>query len=219
MRHAIVLLVLFATASLCQATTALRVSVEQMAKRADIVVRARCVSSEARFTADRSTIETYVSLKTLEVLGGEAPATLTVLCRGGRVGKSALRVTGQPTFKADEEVVLFIRKAPKGILRVLGWCQGKFRIVRDAEAGTVTASQELSGLCFFRPDGDEPRRSLKPDVLPLEDLVKRIKAARTPPPTKDGEASGETEKPADGEVTPPKGDGEKPERAPPAEDR
>jgi hypothetical protein len=169
------LLCLLATSN-APAATAIRASIEQLA-------------AEAAFTEDRSPIETRVGFSVLEVIAGTVGTDLTVLCAGGRVGDCALRVRGQPTFSPDEEAVLFLRRDSHGDWRVLGWSQGKFRIVRDPERGTATAIQDLTGLCFVGPAEGAPV-ARGPERLPLDDLTSRVLAARTPvtaPPGEKGE--------------------------------
>jgi hypothetical protein len=201
-----ILLCLLVTSA--SAATAVRASIEQLSTTADAVVRVRCVESEAAFSADRSTIETKVRLSVLETVAGSVAEEITVVCRGGRVGEAVLRVRGQPTFSRDEESILFLRRDRRGAWRVLGWSQGKFRIDRDGETGTVRAIQDLTGLCFARPS-DGTRISVKPDVLPLNDLLKRVRTAREEAKARTAAATGEegTEDPGESpeaEVTPPR---------------
>ena len=199
MRATIGVIVVLLASAPAPAATAIRASIEKLSQDSVLVARTRCVSVEARFTADRTTIETYVKLETLESMVGTATAELTVLCRGGRVGDKVLRVPGQAKFVAGEEDVVFLRKDPRGAWRVLGWCQGKFRIVRDAEKKTVEAIQDLDGLCFVGGvDGKKPLTT-KPERLALADLARRVAAARTPA-ADDGKSDGdETETTSEGE--------------------
>ncbi len=204
-------LVLMLAASAASAASAVRASVEQLSQKSVLVVRAKCLSSEARFTADGATIETYVVLERLESIVGEAPAKMTVLCRGGTVGEKSLKVAGQARFKVGEEDVVFLRKDPRGAWRVLGWCQGKFRVVRNPDTGAVDAVQDLAGLCFVKGKGETKPVSTKPLRLALADLVTRVKAAKTPAKDESGTGDGDG---ADGET--PTDETEK--KTPPAED-
>jgi hypothetical protein len=51
-------------------------------------------------------------------------------------------VDGVPTFRAGEEVYLFLWGRAGEPYRVLGWSQGTFRIARDARTGRERVTQE-----------------------------------------------------------------------------
>ena len=203
------LLLSAAFASTASAATAVRATIEQLSEKSVLVVRTKCLSVEARFTPDGSTIETHVVLERLESIVGKAPEKLTVLCRGGTVGDRSLKVPGQARFSVGEEDVVFLRKDPRGAWRVLGWCQGKFRVVRKNDTAAVEAVQDLAGLCFVKGKDETKPVSAKPMRLALADLVKRITTAR--PPVKDEPGTGD----GDGAETP---DHESEKKTPPAED-
>lgn len=75
---------------------------------------------------------------------GALPGTVTVRMLGGRVGTLSSRVDGVPTFRAGEEVYLFLWGKAGEPYRVLGWSQGTFRIARDPRSGLENVTQESS---------------------------------------------------------------------------
>jgi hypothetical protein len=64
-----------------------------------------------------------------------------------------------PAFRVGEEVYLFLWGKPGELYRVLGWSQGTFRIIRDAQTGAEKITQESSSTNFdqrtrqFHSDG------------------------------------------------------------------
>jgi hypothetical protein len=68
------------------ATTLVRMSLEQMAQAADMIVRAKCISTANRW--DASAIWTFAEMNVIESLRGPAPASLVVRSPGGRVGRA-----------------------------------------------------------------------------------------------------------------------------------
>ena len=124
------------------ATTLARMSVAQMGRAATLVVRARCVSSIARW--DHDEIWTFTSFAVTDTWKGNAADEIMVRTLGGSAGNVTSHVAGVPVFRPGEEVVLFLEPSPAGGLAVVSWQQGTFRVHRDARTGLDHATQDLS---------------------------------------------------------------------------
>jgi hypothetical protein len=138
--------IFFASSSF--ASTVLYESVETMAGRAELILRAKVLKAESRWTATKRKIVTDITLQPVEVLKGEAPSEVIILVDGGVVGQDAQSVVGAPEFQVGQEVVCLLRK--RGVVKyeVLGLSQGKFDLAGEGLAKTASrsgAGQELVG--------------------------------------------------------------------------
>ncbi len=143
----LVLCVAVLIAGAAEATTLLRMNLDQMTAAATWIVRARCVANEGRWELGH--VWTFTQFETLETLKGSGPAEFTVRLVGGKVGSLTSTVEGAPRFGPGEEVFLFLAATPIGDHTVVGWAQGTFRVRRDAGHETVT--QDTGGVALFDP--------------------------------------------------------------------
>lgn len=106
-----------------KATTLVRMDLNALAHSAEIIVRARCIHSEARW--DSQTIWTFEDFDVLETFKGASPQILRVRLPGGRVGRLEVKVEGVPQFANGEEAVLFVERTSTGDYGVTSWAQGR----------------------------------------------------------------------------------------------
>ncbi len=109
-RFAVVVFATFALAgaSTAGATTVMKLSLKDLAKKSDTIVRATVVDETARYDANKE-IYTYFTLRVLEPVKGSAKdQVITIRQIGGVVGTIASIVPGTPSFKKGEEVVVFL---------------------------------------------------------------------------------------------------------------
>lgn len=166
------------------ATVAIALSVEDMAVRADTVVRATVRGQMSAWDEAHRRIHTYTELEVTETWVGEAPPTVVVRTLGGVVGEIGMRVSGMARFRSGEDVVLFLRTDPLGggddQFEVVGLSQGKFR-VESSEAGAM-AVPSTEGLALAHADTKGRiwvgRDGPAPGAVRLSDLSERVKAAR-----------------------------------------
>ena len=128
------------------ATTVLKASVQQMTAASQTVIHAVVKSSRAQ-TVDNNPkhIQTIVALEVRELLRGtRGTRSLQLVLPGGRVGDWAMHIPGMPSFKAGEEVVLFLEKTATN-WAISGLSQGKFTVLTDAQ-GQKTVTRKLDGL-------------------------------------------------------------------------
>jgi hypothetical protein len=160
-------------------TTVLKLPIEEMTRRADLVIRAE-VTDVAVLTVpgDSRPVSTDVTLRIVVVLKGQATApTLRINLPGG-VGKDAsVTIPGMPTFHPGEEVVLFLERTSRGWIPS-GLSQGKYRI-RHQETGIVRAERAVTNLArvvqdptsgqFTHVEGPDPE-----DAMDLPDLLNAV---------------------------------------------
>src|SRR5690349_12200304 len=126
------------------AAQAVAVSIEELARTSDAVVRGKVVDATARWNDERLRIFTIVELERTAVLRGRAPFRVRVAVPGGVVGRVGQRVDGAPVFARGEEVVLFLRRSAGDAFGVNGLAQGKFTVT-----GAVVRP-DLSHLTFLQ---------------------------------------------------------------------
>ena len=125
-----------------RATTFARMSPEDMARAAVVIVRARCVGSVVETRGGE--IWTVTSFEIRETWKGEAARVVRVRLLGGRTTEITSRVDGVPRFRAGEDVVLFLAPIENGEFSVLSWAQGTFRVRRDTATGASVVNQDTA---------------------------------------------------------------------------
>jgi hypothetical protein len=177
-RFAVVVFATFALAgaSTAGATTVMKLSLKDLAKKSDTIVRATVVDETARYDANKE-IYTYFTLRVLEpVKGSGKDQIITIRQIGGIVGTIASIVPGTPSFRKGEEVVVFLtQKDAAGYPWVMGLQQGKYTVAAD-ENGTKHVRNELAGLKLQYANGvvSEDGAKVSQDV-PLQSFLDGIR--------------------------------------------
>ncbi len=131
------------------ATTLAQMSIEQMARKAPLIVRARCIRNSTAW--DAGEIWTFTNFEVEEAWRGTAPAAITVRLLGGRMGNLTSSVSGVPRFQPNEEVVLFLEPTPRGDYSVMSWEQGTLRIRHNIRTVTENVTQDTASSASFDP--------------------------------------------------------------------
>jgi hypothetical protein len=128
----------------------------------DAIVRGRVMAIDARWTEDRRTVETIVTLEVEGYLKGALGQTLQFRVPGGELGRFRSITVGAPEFAIDERIVVFLGAIGPSIPYVLGLNQGVFRLARTADGWVVTPPPVLpSAAGAVRVvRGDASRRAL-----------------------------------------------------------
>ena len=148
-RAAMAMATLAALGAMTGATTLARMSVAQMSRAAQVIVRAQCQGNTTGW--DAGDIWTFTTFDVEEVWRGEAPAQISVRLLGGRAGNLTSSVAGIPRFQPGEEVVLFLERTERGDFSIVSWEQGTFRIRRDTRTGEESVTQDTAALATFDP--------------------------------------------------------------------
>ena len=168
------LVAVFGITPMLHATTLARMSLSQMASAADLVVRARCVTSASGWA--QGSIWTVTQFDVLETLKGTPQAHVQVRLPGGHVGHFTMNVEAAPRFQPGEEGVFFLEKTSEGNYSVTSWAQGTFRIAKNAGAGEATVTQDSSAMNVF----DAATRQFRSEGirnLPLTQFRQRLLSA------------------------------------------
>ena len=169
----LVLFLLLASSRPARATVIVPADLGELARDARAIVRGRVMALDPRWTEDRRTIETIVTLEVEGYLKGALGQTLLFCLPGGELGRFRSITVGAPEFSVDERIVVFLGANGPSIPHVLGLNQGVFRVVRVAAGWVVTPS-----LAVPSPAG--PVRIVRGDAsrrpVPLTDFEQRVRA-------------------------------------------
>lgn len=172
MRHWFLSILTLASLS---ATTLERLSMDQIIAKSTYVVRAKILGGAG--TVSNRSIYTKYSLQVIESLKGSAATSIEVLVPGGTANGMSQSIAGAPKLTAGNEMVLFLWKAPKGHLMVIGMQQGAFDLQKDVTGkqfitrSAITDSALLDGATLI-PQTDNGFR------MSLVDLRQRIGAVK-----------------------------------------
>jgi hypothetical protein len=133
-----------------RATTLMRLSLAEMARTAEVVVRARCVGNVTGW--DAGEIWTVTTFQIEETWKGAPPGLITVRLLGGRAGNLTSTVDGVPRFQAGEDVVLFLERAGRGNFSIVSWMQGTFRIRLERKTGEESVAQDTAAFATYDPE-------------------------------------------------------------------
>jgi hypothetical protein len=133
-KRPLVFLLLFAMlAPPARATVLIPADLGELSRDALAIARGRVAALDARWTEDRGTIETIVTLDVESYLKGGLGSTLRFRVPGGELGRFRSIVVGAPEFAVDQRVVVFLGARGPSVPFVLGMNQGVFRVSRAAD--------------------------------------------------------------------------------------
>ena len=164
-------------AAVATATTVQKFSLQELTQKSSAIVMAKVEDTYSRREAQGGEIYTYITLRVLEpVKGMKGETSVTIRQIGGRVDNLESIVSGMPSFRKDEEVVLFLTaRDVAGYPWVMGLEQGKYSVVTD-EKGRKSVRNELSdGLIRMTPDGKTDHGPSVSSDMALGSFLDRIK--------------------------------------------
>lgn len=132
----------FALLALCSclaapltATVLLPADFKDVVAGSQIIVHGRVVDVRPEWSADRSRIDTLVTLAPSAFYRGTPSPSVTFRVPGGQVGRYKSITVGAPQFTVGDEAVLFLRSKGPAVPQVFGLSQGVFRVQVDARSG------------------------------------------------------------------------------------
>ncbi len=151
----------------------IKLSTEDLTEKAENIIVGKVVRKECRYDEEGKRIYTYVTISVEEDIKGKSEAKeITIKHLGGEMDDIVMWVSDSPSFKENEEVLLFLKKGKKPeVKEIIGRAQGKFRVKRDEFSGeriVVSKGREVyeKGCGIVR----EERKK-----IPLVDFKKEIK--------------------------------------------
>lgn len=171
-------LVICVATSPAAAITVAPMSFTELVHASSSVVYARVADVQGRWTDDRRSIESIVTVEVLTPFKGAPGETLTLSVPGGRAGRFINLWPGAPTFASGDLVVLFLTSRGPRLPGPTGLTQGIYRVMADGRSGAMLVMPPLMG--DLGPDtrivrGDPRRRPLSlPD---FEAAVRAVQGA------------------------------------------
>ena len=131
---AIAILVFFSAPQALFATTVLQVNVDFLLNKAMLIFEGEVVSSEAKWTRDKTNITTFITFRVKDVIKGETQSsTVTLGFLGGTVGETGLQVSAMVYPPVGENGIYFFENPARQLVNPLvGWGQGHFRVKKDS---------------------------------------------------------------------------------------
>jgi hypothetical protein len=154
------------------ATTAVKLNLEQLVQRADLIVQGQVQSVSSQWDEKRRLVFTYVSIRVDEPLKGErALKGQSVVIRqiGGNVGTIQMSVAGLPQFKTGGRALVFLKRQDATTFQVVGMNQGLYEIKEDV------AISERHGVDLLDSKTGEVTKPQVSVRAPLEQLKTKIR--------------------------------------------
>lgn len=117
------------------ALTVLPATFDELVRESHAVVYGRVASVEGRWSADRRTIESIVTLEALEHFKGTVTETTTFRVPGGEAGGRRVVIPGVPSFRAGDAVVVFLAGRAPALPAPVGLSLGVYRVAADPRSG------------------------------------------------------------------------------------
>jgi hypothetical protein len=162
-----------------RASVVLALSLEDLTRKADVIVLGVPIEQQARAQGHGKLIVTDVSVRVDDVLKGAAKSGQNVVATllGGTLDGLALQVPGEASLTIGQRVLIFLQRTPaSGELHVVGMSQGVLALAQQGNSTLVMPGG--SGAALVQPGSDGQLRDA-PDALmqpqPLGDLLDRIR--------------------------------------------
>ncbi len=160
-----------------EAATVEAMTLEEMARRADMIFIGRSVGSRADWNAQHTRIYTHTSFEVERFLkGGAGERSMTIRLWGGQLGPLRSVVPGTPDFTNGEQVLLFCVGSGARVLTLLGLALGKFTLT-ESDAGERILKRDISGLILVNYRTDSIEAGSPPTRYLLSEVESRILAA------------------------------------------
>jgi hypothetical protein len=168
----IALLVLAFTGPLA-ATVIVPADLAELTRDARAIARGHVAAVTGRWSDDRRTIETLVTLEVDRYLKGGLGETIDFRVPGGDLGRYRSIVDGAPEFAVGDRVVVFLGASGPMVPFIVGFNQGVYRIALDTGAVPVVTPPPMLPSAQARAvvRGDPARRP-----MPLADFEARVLA-------------------------------------------
>jgi excinuclease UvrABC helicase subunit UvrB len=126
--------------------------IEDLTKRADVVVVGRVSDLRSEWSSDRSRIFTKATVQVEQLIKGDNPQNSVMISTlGGEVDGVGEVYSHTARFKVDEQVVVFAAADKEGQLRVVSGDEGKLTVTKDELTGLqLVADREPLGVFTAR---------------------------------------------------------------------
>lgn len=170
------------------ATIVQALDLEQLSKKADVVVHGQVLDQSTAWNATRSRIYTVTRVTVTDPMKGphKKGAVIQIRQLGGTVGDITQSIVGNAKLAVGEEVVLFLNHDPKKQRHyIVGMAQGKYAVQRAGKAAIVR--NDLTGLALAdlddgRLDGLKHGDDVNTSAVSLDQFKLRVRGFLTAAP-------------------------------------
>ena len=113
------------------AASLVKLDMREMVAESPSIVHGEVVSTQSRWTEDKSTIVTDVRVRVIDALKGQDAGEVVVTQIGGVVGALRVEVYGATALQPGDETILFLSRDRRGASRITGFSQGQFPVEED----------------------------------------------------------------------------------------
>ncbi len=152
----ILILSILANSKSLFATTVLKMDIDQIAIKAELIFEGEVLLRESRREPNSGIINTYVTFSILDVIKGSYGAnTIELKFTGGSIGNEVVEVNGLLIPAEGEQGIYFVESINRNLITpLIGWSQGHFivqeengrRIVYTVDNRPVTDIQSVSSI-------------------------------------------------------------------------
>ena len=120
--------------------------IKKLSKKADVILTGKVTVKQSSWNASQTRIYTKTTVEVDEYLkGNHTGNSVEIITPGGEVGDVGELYTHMPTFKNNEEVVVFLKKDQQSqTYKVLNGEAGKIIVFEDATSGQKVTSSNVS---------------------------------------------------------------------------
>jgi hypothetical protein len=125
-KHAVLLSALIVSEAAWASSTVQKLTFEELARQADVIVRGRVAESKTIPSSDGTFLTTRIAVSVEEQFKGQKVSSVTLTLPGGSVGNVVQGSPGTPDFSPGEEVFLLLHRRRNQDYHLVGGKQGKF---------------------------------------------------------------------------------------------
>jgi hypothetical protein len=163
------------------ASIVVRLTLGELVQQADLIVLGRCEGTSSEWGAKGKSIVTNVTIAAERCFKvSDCPPLIRIRQEGGTVDGLTMTVNGEPQFRAQERVLLFLERTSSSFYRVVGMSQGKFSVIQRGPEGKSYVKRDLGGLTLMkRSDKVIPKLQQEPKAereIELDHFIEEIKS-------------------------------------------
>ena len=153
------------------ATTIVPADLNELAIKASAIVYARIVDVRALESDDRLRVESLITAEAIGYVKGNLGRTISFRVPGGTVGAYKTVMVGVPSFRAGEEVILFVSGSAPAAAHLVGFSQGVYRVRADERTGVKMV---IPAPAFSTEVNTTLKRGTRPP-MPLDEFARRVR--------------------------------------------
>ena len=126
-----------------QATLVPALNLRSLIDQSEIIAHGRVTHFWAAWDSAHKYIWTHYRLEIIDLVRGNAGASVTVSEPGGSLDGVNMRISGAPEYGVGETAIVFLYRTPVGYLRATGFGQGKYTVTPEMRVRTNRKGLEL----------------------------------------------------------------------------